>query len=84
MKPVNSKSLLAFLFDQMEKLDKGEVDVETAKAQASLAHQVNGLMNYELKRAKTIIDINKHNFDYKRNVALREIESKNFNDTLES
>ena len=41
MQPTNNKSLLHFLFDQMEKLDKKEIDVEQAKAQANLAKQAN-------------------------------------------
>ena len=32
MKPVNNKSLLAFLFDQMDQLNSKTIDVETAKA----------------------------------------------------
>jgi hypothetical protein len=78
MKPVNSRSLLAFVFDQMDKLDSGDIDVEKAKAQASLCHQANGLLNYELKRVKTLIELNKHNFEFKRNTSLRDIESKGF------
>lgn len=80
MKPVNNKSLLAFIFDQMDKLDKKEISVEEAKAQANLAKQVNNTMKYELDRANTLIKIDQHNAlnSTKVKVELREAESKNF------
>lgn len=78
MKPVNNKSLVAFLFDQMHKLDKGEIDCQTAKEQANLAKQVNSQMRYELERAKVLMELSKHNAVYKDGTNLREIESKNF------
>ena len=55
MEPVNTKSLLVFLFNQMEKLNKGEIDWQTANAQAKLASQASNLLNYELKR--TIVEM---------------------------
>lgn len=82
MKPVNSKSLVAFLFDQMHKLDKGEISANQAKEQANLAKQVNSQMRYELERAKVLMELSKHNAVYKDGTNLREIESKNF-DTIE-
>ena len=78
MKPVNSKSLVAFLFDQMDKLDKGEIDVQKAKAQSDLAKQVNSQMRYELERVKIQMSLAQHNAIYKDGTNLREIESKNF------
>ena len=78
MKPVNSKSLVAFLFDQMEKLDKGKISEAKAKEQANLAKQVNSQMRYELERARVLMDLSKHNAVYKDGTNLREIESKNF------
>ena len=48
MKPVNNKSLLHFIYDQMEKLDKKEIDVSQAQAQADLAKQANNVLKYEL------------------------------------
>jgi hypothetical protein len=62
----------------MEKLDKKEIDVDTAKAQASLLHQANGIVNNELKRAKVQMELEKHNKEYNSNLTLREVESKNF------
>jgi 23S rRNA G2445 N2-methylase RlmL len=78
MKPVNNKSLIAFLFDQMDKLDENKIDVETAKAQANLAKQVNNAMKYELDLANTKIKIAQHNIEALVKVELRNAESKNF------
>lgn len=78
MQPVNSKSLLAFTFGLMEKLDNKELDVDTAKAQSGLIKQANNIMKYELDRAKTLIKIKEHNALTKDNIELRNVESKNF------
>lgn len=78
MKPVNNKSLIAFLFDQMDKLDSNQIDVETAKAQANLAKQVNNAMKYELDLANTKMKIAEFNKTSENKVELRNAESKNF------
>lgn len=78
MKPVNNKSLVAFLFDQMEKLNEGEITKEDANTQANLAKQINSQMRYELDRAKVVMELTKHNAIYKDGANIREIESKNF------
>ena len=78
MKPVNNKSLTAFLFDQMEKLQNDEITIEKAQAQVSIAKQINSQMRYELERARTIMQLSQHNAIYKDGTNLREIESKNF------
>lgn len=78
MKPVNNKSLVAFLFDQMEKLNSGEIEKEQAQAQANLAKQINSHMKYEIDRAKIMMELTKHNAIYKDGTVLRNIESKNF------
>ncbi len=78
MKPVNSKSLLAFTFGQMEKLDNGEIDNSKAREQSNLIKQANNLLKYELDRAKVKMELAKHNAIYKDGCDLREIESKNF------
>lgn len=78
MKPVNNKSLIAFLFDQMDKLDSNQIDVETAKAQANLAKQVNNAMKYELDLANTKMKIAEFNKTSESKVELRNAESKNF------
>jgi len=78
MTPVNNKSLLHFIFDQMKKLDSGVIDVEKAKAQANLSKQANNALRYELDRAKTKMNLTVHNRQYSDNVELREAETKNF------
>lgn len=78
MIPVNNKSMIAFLFDQMDKLDKGTVDIHTAREQANLAKQVNVAMKYELDRSKTLMKLAEHNAVYKDGLNLRNIESKNY------
>jgi len=78
MIPVNNKSMIAFLFNQMDKLDNDEIDVQKAREQGNLAKQVNNAMKYELDRAKTKIELTKHNAIYKDSLDLRDIESKNF------
>lgn len=78
MKPVNSKSLLAFVFDQMAKLDQKEIDVDTANAQAKLVSQANNIIRLEHDRTKIKIELEKHNKEFASNLELREIESKNF------
>jgi len=78
MTPVNNKSVLALLFAQMEKLDNKEITVDEAKGMAELAKQVNNSMKYELDRANVKVKIRQHNFEYKDNIELRDVESKNF------
>lgn len=78
--PVNTKSLLAFIFCQMDKLNSGEIDATTACAQAKLAAQANNLLSYELKRAAVQCKMKElgMNVDPK----IREVESKSFDDTI--
>jgi len=83
MKPVNNKSMVAFLFDQMHKLDNGKIDNQQAREQANLAKQVNNAMKYELERAKVKMELTKHNAVYKDGSNLRDVESKNFDDIEE-
>ena len=76
MAPVNSKSLLHFIFDQMEKLDRKEITVQEGQAQANLAKQANNLLTYELKRAETLLKLQGSE------IQLREIESKSFESSI--
>lgn len=81
--PVNTKSLLAFVFNQMERLNKGEIDANTACAQAKLASQANNILNYELKR--TIVQMRLRDIGggiQSTEPRLREIESKAFDDAV--
>ena len=80
MKPVNSKSLLAFVFGQMEKLDDGTINTQQAREQSNLVKQANNILKYELDRAKVKMELTKHNAVYKDGLNLREVESKNFNE----
>ena len=70
--------MIAFLFAQMEKLDKGEIDTQVAREHANLAKQVNNSMKYELDRAKVKMELSNHNKTTGDNIVLRDIESKNF------
>jgi len=78
MTPVNNKSLLHFIFDQMEKLDKGDISVDVAKSQAALSKQANNVLRYELDRANLMMKISYHNREFNDKVQLRETEGKNF------
>ena len=78
MKPVNTKSLLAFVFDQMEKLDNGEITVEVASAQSKLTQQANNLMRLEHERTRVKMEVEKHNKEFNSNIELRNVESINF------
>ena len=78
MKPVNSKSLLAFTFGQMEKLSLGEITAKDVKEQCGLIKQANTLLNYEIDRVRVQMDLAKHNAIFKDGLDLRNIESKPF------
>lgn len=81
--PVNTKSLLAFIFNQMERLNSGEIDANTACAQAKLASQASNVLNYELKR--TIVQMRLREIGGGVGAIeprLREIESKKFDEII--
>jgi len=78
MTPVNNKSLLHFIYDQMEKLDNKQIDVNTAKAQADLAKQANNVMKYEIDRVNMLMKLDSYNKENKTTIEIRNIESKNF------
>lgn len=78
MKPVNNKSLLHFIFDQMEKLDTGVITVESAKAQAHLAKQANNSLKYELERATLLMELDKYRKTTGESIDFRNAELKNF------
>jgi hypothetical protein len=82
MKPVNCKSLFTMICDQIDKLDNNEIDVEKAKAQSQLFKQANNLLKYELDRANTLMKLADYNSNAKNEISLREIESKNFDNTI--
>ena len=77
MQPVNTKSLLAFIFNQMERLNAGEITANEAMAQAKLASQASNVLNYELKR--TIVQMRMQQIGAgieASDISLRNIESK--------
>lgn len=78
MKPVNNKSLLHFIFEQMSALESGKIGVDQAKAFANLAKQANNSLKYELERTTLQIEISKYNIESGKNIELREAEIKNF------
>ena len=79
--PVNSKSLLAFTMAQCGKLDRKEIDANTANAQANLIKQANNLLDYELKRSLVQLKLADAGFGNSKNPpTLRDIESKGFDD----
>jgi len=78
VKPINNKSLLHFIFDQMEKLDNGAINVDSAKAQANLAKQANNSLKYEIERANILMELDRHKRDGGANIDLRNAEGKNF------
>lgn len=80
--PVNTKSFLAFIFNTMEKLDKGVIDTNVACAQAKLMSQANNVLDYELKRTLTQIKLKEMGMLQDKNPVLREIEIKGFDNTL--
>ena len=76
--PVNTKSLAAFLFNEMERLKSKETTPAEALAQAKLASQLNNLLDYELKR--TIVQMKLKEAGQSIEPKLREIESKAFDE----
>lgn len=78
MKPINNKSLIHFVFDQMEKLDNKEIGVNEAKAQAGLVKVANESLRYEIERARLLMDLDKYNRQSGTDYMLRNVEGKNF------
>ena len=68
-----TKGLFSFLFEQMNKLDEGKIDVETAVAQSKLAKQANNVLDYELRRTKLLMEMKDR--DENVEVELRDIET---------
>lgn len=79
--PVNSKSLFAFICDQMEKLSSKEITVDEAKAQSNLATQATKVLRYEIDRSETEMRVRKFNMENGSHIEIRQVESKGFDDT---
>lgn len=75
---MNNKSLLHFIFGQMEKLDKNEITVDNAKAQANLAKQANNSMKYEIERSLCLKELDLYNRENGTDIKLRNVEGKLF------
>lgn len=71
MQPVNAKSLFSVLCATIDKMDRGEMDNNTAIAISKVVGQATNLLNYELKRAVLMA-----NDDFKKHH--RNLEIKNF------
>lgn len=81
--PVNTKSLLAFIFGQMGKLDRGEISANNALAQAKLASQATQVLNYELKRTVVQMQLERMGHEIEgKEPRIREIESKKFDENV--
>ncbi len=78
MKPINNKSLLHFIFDQMEKLDKDEISVDKAKGQANFAKQANNALKMELDRASTEMKLKDFNMQHGSDIKIRNVEGNSF------
>lgn len=79
--PVNNKSLIAFLCNQMKKLDNKEITVQEAQAQCNIVNSICKVLNYEISRVNTEMKIREFNLTRGSNVALRQLEQKGFDDT---
>lgn len=79
----NAKSLLAFTFGLMGKLDRGEISTSEACAQAKLISQANNTIKNELLRTALKLKMyQSHTGIEGSEVKIREIESKPFDDTI--
>lgn len=80
--PCNAKSLLAFTFGLMGRLDRGEIDNNTAVAQAKLISQANNIMKNEILRTALQLKMYEAHTGIQANeIRIREIESKSFDDS---
>ena len=81
--PCNAKSLLAFTFALMGKLDRGEIDTNTAVAQSKLISQANNIIKNELMRTALQIKMyDAHTGIEASEIKIRQVESKAFNESV--
>jgi uncharacterized protein YehS (DUF1456 family) len=81
--PCNAKSLLAFTFALMGKLDRGEIDTNTAVAQSKLISQANNIIKNELMRTALQIKMYEaHTGIEASEIKIRQVESKAFNESV--
>lgn len=81
MRPVNEKSLLAHLFNQMDKLDNGEITPDQAIAQTKLSNEAIKLFVNEQKRVQLEMQLDIHAKEFGKRYELRELASKGFDNT---
>lgn len=60
-----NQSLYSQIRAQMDKLDTGEITVDVAKGQASLAKQANNCLRYELDKTALLLKIEQANSEIK-------------------
>lgn len=65
MKP---QKVFDLLFSQMEKLDRKEIDCETARAQSHLGRQVNNVVRNNVMVNNTMLAIRRHNIQHGDNL----------------
>lgn len=66
---MNTQKLFEFTFKQMQKLDKKEINTDTAFAFAKLAQQANNTIRLDCDRTRIKIDIKR----FKLDVELKEL-----------
>lgn len=84
MKPVNEKSLLHHLFEQMDLLQNKVITTEEAVAQAKLSNEASKLFKQEMDRARLIMELQNHEERTGERILMRELASKGFDDTTSS
>lgn len=75
MKPENTKTLLHFVFDQMNQLDEGLISVEQVKQQSNLIRNATDIFKVENDIARVKMELTKHNKNFSDNIVLRNIET---------
>lgn len=78
MEPTNQKHLYHILLDSMNRLQAGEMKHTEAREMSNLAARVNTAVKLEHDRARLLMEIDRHKRGGGKDVALREIEGKNF------
>lgn len=60
-KKVTNLTLLEFIFRQMELLDSGKINSDTARSQAQLAKQANSAMRFGIEKTDLKLRVDYHN-----------------------
>ena len=78
MKPVNRKSLLHFVFEQMDKLDRNEIDSNRVKDVCNLTQKAINIYKTENDIANTNIKVRDFNLKHGSNAELKNLDAKDF------